>query len=92
MAKETPKDSGPILAAAKAAPAVDTPAYHELTAEERTQIVADQRFKGPARFRCGHRDCPSVIVAAASPEEARIRYQELCGIRSSENPFSVEAV
>ncbi len=63
--------------------------------EERAQITADKMFVGPKRFECyllnedktppvKMKDCPSLMINANSPEEARARYQEINGIRHTE--------
>jgi hypothetical protein len=68
--------------------------------EERVQEVADGMFAGPKRFACYlvdqdredpitkqprlMRDCPTIKIAANSPEEARARYLQINGIRHTE--------
>jgi hypothetical protein len=93
-AVETPAHQSQATVAAIPAetPPIGSAAFAELSTEVRTQIIADDKYKGPHRFVCSHRDCPSIQISAASQEEAQARYQILMGIKSSENPFSVEPV
>ncbi len=60
------------------------------SAQQRTQELADRTSTGPERFRVAipKDPCQPVLdINAHSEDEARARYQRLCGIRSSEHPI-----
>jgi hypothetical protein len=54
--------------------------------------VADANYSGSKKFQCSIRDCPTITIAAEDEGQARSRYYELCGIRSTENAATVLAV
>lgn len=53
-----------------------------LTAEQRTQAIADQRYPDGKPFRLRMKDFPTLKLKAHSIEEAKGRYMTLCGILS----------
>jgi hypothetical protein len=67
----------------------------EKTAAQRTQEAADRLYQGPRRYRVSiPRDRMHVVpiaIAAHSEDEARGRFASLCGIKSSEWDYVVEA-
>jgi hypothetical protein len=70
-------------------------AVAELPAAVRTQMAADKHF--PARdtdrvYKVVLPEMPMVVLAAASPEEAKGRYQKLCGIRETSHEYTCTEV
>lgn len=70
-------------------PQEGTPEFNALPAAIRTQIIADNRYRGSNRYFLTLRDQPSITLAANSPEEAQARYLQLCGVTHTENPVGV---
>ena len=67
-------------------------ALANLSAEERTQRIADKQYTDGTPFRVGLKEFPSLRLKAHSVEEARGRYRALCGILSVDAGKVIEAV
>lgn len=53
-----------------------------MTCQERTQLEARRRWQEPTEYKVKVADVPEISIPARSREEAKGRYDELCGILS----------
>ena len=69
-------------------------AWIDLSTEQKTQLAADRRFAdaGGDSWQVTLRECPTVRLPAHSEYEAIGRYQEICGIISTEHKFTCARV
>lgn len=66
-----------------------------LSCQEKTQMVADLRWTTGKKWRVSlpkDKVHPTVVIRANGPEEASWRYNQVCGITSTEHTHQIEPV